>query len=158
VSSRVGSDPTAPLVTTGGPRHAHSEGFDLHANVAVRAGEDERLEKVCRYILRPPVAQDALEVTPDGRVLLRLRRPWRDGTRALCFEPAEFLEKLAAVIPRPRINLLIYHGVFAARGRCHRGPVVDAGGDRRVDDDRGVLVDCMGRSEFPESSQRATHR
>ncbi len=104
-----------PLVTTGGPRHAHIDGFDLHANVAVRAGENERLEHLCRYILRPPVAQDAMELTPDGKVLLRLRRPWRDGTRAICFEPSEFLEKLAAMIPRPRINLLIYHGLCSAQ-------------------------------------------
>jgi hypothetical protein len=68
---RLGSDPPAPLVTTGGPRHAHIAGFDLHANVAVRAGQTERLEHLCRYILRPPVAQDALELTPDGKVLLR---------------------------------------------------------------------------------------
>ena len=77
----------------------------------MRAGENERLEHLCRYILRPPVAQDAVELTPDGKVLLRLRRPWRDGTRALCFEPSEFLEKLAVMIPRPRINLLLYHGL-----------------------------------------------
>ena len=44
-------------------------------------------------------------------VLLRLRRPWSDGTRAIRFEPSEFLEKLAVIIPRPRINLLIYHGL-----------------------------------------------
>ena len=91
---------------------------------AVRAGETERLEHLCRYILRPPVAQDALELTADGKVLLRLRRPWRDGTRAICFEPSECLEKLAAMIPRPRIHLLLYHGAFAPRGRCHSGTVV----------------------------------
>ncbi len=110
--------------TPGGPRHAHIAGFDLHANVAVRAGENERLEHLCRYILRPPIAQDALELTPDGKVLLRLRRPWRDGTQVLCFEPSEFLETRAVMIPRPRINLLLSHGAFAPRGRCHSGPVV----------------------------------
>jgi hypothetical protein len=41
----------------------------------------------------------------DGKVVLRLRRPWRDGTRALCLEPSECLGKLAVIIPRPRINL-----------------------------------------------------
>ena len=41
---RLGSDPTAPVFTTGGPRHAHIEGFDLHANTAVHAGDNERLE------------------------------------------------------------------------------------------------------------------
>jgi len=59
-----------------------------------------------------------LNLTADGK-LLRLRRPWSDGTRAIRFEPSELLEKLAAMIPKPRINLLVYHGVFAphARGR-----------------------------------------
>jgi hypothetical protein len=99
------------------------EGFDLHANVAVRAGDRFRLERLCRYVLRPPVAQDALELTPEGKVLLRLRRPWRDGTRAIRFEPSELLEKLAAMIPRPRTNLLIYHGAFAPRGCCRESQV-----------------------------------
>lgn len=78
---------------------------------------------------------------PAGTVLLRLRRPWRDGARALYFEPSEFLEKLAAVIPRPRINLLIYHGLWTThffRGElaetlCHLDegePLYDAVADR----------------------------
>jgi len=35
---RLGADPTAPVVSTAGRRHADARGFDLHANVAVRAG------------------------------------------------------------------------------------------------------------------------
>ena len=106
------------MVSSGGPRHAHRQGFDLHANVAVPAGDRRRLEHLCRYVLRPPVAQDALALTPEGHVLLRLRRPWRDGTRAIRFAPNELLEKLAAMIPRPGATLLIYHGAFAPRGCC----------------------------------------
>jgi len=49
----------------------------------------------------------------DGRVLLTLKTAWADGTRHLMFEPLEFLEKLAAITPRPRINLVLYHGVLA---------------------------------------------
>ncbi|MFN8645017.1 MAG: transposase, partial [Candidatus Binatia bacterium] len=56
---------------------AHRDGFDLHADTAVRAGDRCRLERLCRYVLRPPVAQDALELTPEGRVLLRPRAPCR---------------------------------------------------------------------------------
>jgi hypothetical protein len=44
---RLGCDPTAPVLTTGGPRHAHFEGFDLHANVAVRAGDRTDVLSVC---------------------------------------------------------------------------------------------------------------
>jgi hypothetical protein len=34
-----------------------------------------------------------------------MRRAWHDGTRAILFEPLELIEKLAALVPKPRINL-----------------------------------------------------
>ncbi len=120
---RIGRDPAAPVVTADGPLQAHLDGFDLHAGVAVPAGQRARLERLCRYILRPPIAQERLSRTSDGKVLLRLRRAWRDGTRAIRFEPSEFLEKLASMVPRPRINLLIYHGVFGPHARCRKDAV-----------------------------------
>ena len=57
---------------------------------------------------------------PDGRIGLTLAHPWADGTRALVFGGVEFLEKLAVLIPKPRINLLIYHGILGARARRRR--------------------------------------
>jgi hypothetical protein len=84
----------------------------------VPAGDRARLEHLCRYVLRPPIAQAALEREPDGMLLLRLRRTWRDGTRAIRFSPLELLEKLAAIVPKPRINLLVYHGAFAPNARA----------------------------------------
>ena len=35
----------------------------------------------------------------------------------LLFTPLEFLEKLAALTPRPRINLILYHGMLAPHAR-----------------------------------------
>jgi Putative transposase len=93
--------------------HARWEGFDLYAGVAV-PGHRARLERVCRYVLRPPVTGDRLSVAADGRVVLRLRHPWADGTTHVAFEPMAFLERLAVLVPRPRINLLLYHGILAA--------------------------------------------
>ena len=52
---------------------------------------------------------------PDGTFALELRRRWSDGTTHLIFDPVELLERLAALVPRPRINLVPYHGVLAAR-------------------------------------------
>src|SRR5437762_2224096 len=72
---------------------------------------------LCRYVLRPPVAQERLALTPDGLVLVTLKSEWHDGTSHLLFTPVELLEKLAALTPRPRINLVLYHGILApARG------------------------------------------
>jgi Putative transposase len=63
--------------------------------------------------LRPAVAQDRLRPTEDGRVVLELKTAWADGTSHLVFEPLELLARLAALTPRPRINLVFYHGVLA---------------------------------------------
>ena len=60
---------------------------------------------------------DRLHLRPDGCVLVELKTVWRDGTSHFLFEPIEFLEKLAALIPRPAVNLLLYHGVLAPRAR-----------------------------------------
>lgn len=38
--------------------------------------------------------------------------------RTLClFEPLDFIAKLAALVPKPRVNLTRFHGVFAPRNK-----------------------------------------
>ncbi|OFV98265.1 MAG: hypothetical protein A3H28_08045 [Acidobacteria bacterium RIFCSPLOWO2_02_FULL_61_28] len=98
-----------------GPCHAGGNGFDLQAAVVVPPRDRARLERLCRYALRPPIAADRLHLTADGQVILELRHRWADGTTQLLFEPVELLERLAALTPRPRINLLLYYGVLGAR-------------------------------------------
>jgi hypothetical protein len=85
-----------------------------------------KLERLCRYLLRPPVAQDRLSLAPDGSVLVRLKTPWRDGTSHIALQPLELLEKLAALIPRPYVNLIVYHSVLAPNAKWRR-EVVDFG-------------------------------
>jgi hypothetical protein len=114
---RLSDGPVGPRRAARGPRQAHLEGFDLHANVWVGARDRARLEHLCRYLLRPPLAKDRLRLLADGRVRVELKRAWSDGTRHLLFEPLEFLEKLAALTPRPAINLVLYHGVLAPHAR-----------------------------------------
>jgi len=55
---------------------------------------------LCRYILRPPIAQEALELTPEGKILLRLRRPWSDGTRGIRLEPGQCVPGGGLGLPR----------------------------------------------------------
>ncbi len=56
-------------------------GFSLHAGVAVKANQRDKLERLCRYISRPPVAERRLSLTAQGKVRYRLKTPYRDGTR-----------------------------------------------------------------------------
>jgi hypothetical protein len=46
-------------------------------------------------------------------VVYRPRRHWKDGTRAVVFEPLDFIARLAALVPRPSSHPLTYHGVLA---------------------------------------------
>src|SRR5690606_24974241 len=77
----------------------------------------DRIEEIVRYCARPPLAHDRLEKRADGRYLLRLKTRFRDGTTHLLFEPVELMERLAAQIPKPRINLVLYSGVLAPNAK-----------------------------------------
>ena len=98
-------------------------GVSLHAEVCVPARNRLRLEQLCRYVARPPLAQERLSLLPDGRLLYRLKRRWRNGTTHVVFEPLEFIGKLAALVPPPRFNLVRYHGILAPAARW-RGQVL----------------------------------
>ena len=97
---QLGEARDTAAVPSRGPRQAHLEGFDLHANVRVPANDRAGVERLCRYVLRPPFAQERLRLRGDSRVALELKRAWHDGTRELVFEPLEFLERLAATARR----------------------------------------------------------
>ena len=92
------------------------------------AHDRKRLERLCRYILRPAVASERLREREDGRIEYELRRPWRDGTRAVVLEPLELIERLVALVPAPRGHLVRYHGVLAGRARWRRLVARDRGG------------------------------
>ncbi|MCP4140331.1 MAG: hypothetical protein GY755_08595, partial [Chloroflexi bacterium] len=108
---------------TTGPRCAATQGFSLHADIAIPARDRKRLERLCRYAARPPIATQRLSQLADGRIAYALRHPWRDGTTHFVFEPAELLEKLVALVPRPRAHLVRYHGVLAPGARLRPGIV-----------------------------------
>jgi hypothetical protein len=94
----------------------------------VPKGDRRRLEKLSRYIARPPVSTERLSKLPDGRLLYRLKRKWRDGTTHVVCERLELVEKLAALVPPPRIHTVRYHGVLAPRAGCRRKVVPAANG------------------------------
>jgi hypothetical protein len=56
-------------------------GFSLHAGVAVKACQRDKLERLCRYSCRPPVSEKRLFLTGGGDIGYTLKTPYRDGTR-----------------------------------------------------------------------------
>ena len=56
-----------------------------------------------------------------GRVVLKLKTPWRDGTTHLVMSPGEFMRRPVALVPRPRLHLIRFYGVLANVGRRRFG-------------------------------------
>ena len=100
------------------------------------------------------MAQERLRLTGDGRVRLTLKTPWADGTSHLVFEPLEFLEKLAALIPRSRVNLVLYHGVLAPHARWRSRIVASASSDRAAPDTLTPAASTSPDRSTPDAKPR----
>ena len=61
----------------------------------------------------------------NGHVRYELKTPYRNGTTHVTFEPLDFIAKLAALVPKPLVNLTRFHGVFAPSSK-HRVQVTPA--------------------------------
>jgi len=116
-------------------------GFSLHAGVAARADQRQKLERLCRYISRPAIADQRLSLTPNGNIHYQSKTPYRDGTTHVIFEPLDniawsdveppqagpkgggqdarstSLPYLAALVPTPQVNLTRFHGVSAPNSK-----------------------------------------
>ena len=106
-------------------RVAKANGFSLHAGVSCEGHQKDKRERLCRYIARPAVAVPRLSLSSTGKVVYTLKTPYRDGTTQVAFDPVDFMARLAALVPKPRVNLTRYHGVLAPNHRW-RGEVTPA--------------------------------
>src|SRR5690606_7177402 len=78
---------------------AETLGINVYAKQLVDGRDRKQLERLCRYVMRPPLSQERLEWRADGRLELTLKNVWKDGTRALVLEPFDLLVRLCSAIP-----------------------------------------------------------
>jgi len=118
---------------------AKEAGFSLHAGVAAQAWERDKLERLCRYISRPGVSEKRLSLTSAGNIRYQLKTPYSNGTTHVIFDPLDFIAKLASLVPKPKVNLTRFHGVFAPNSK-HRILVTPArrgkGGRKAIGQDK----------------------
>ncbi len=106
--------------------------------------ERQRLEQLCRYITRPALANERVQCNAAGQVVLKLKTPWRDGTTHIVMSPLEFMQRLAALVPR--LHLIRFHGVLAPNAKL-RAQVVPAGPQQEA-----------GASELGAAEPTSPHR
>lgn len=135
-------------------RHAE---LSLHAAVAVPARDRHRLERLCRYVGRPPLGRDRLESRTDGRLALRLKTRWRDGTSHILMERRDLLDRLVPLIPPPRAHQVRYHGILAPAASL-RERVVPAHQEAADTPDSTSPSDASARNETPVSPDATNRR
>jgi hypothetical protein len=73
---------------------AEAHGFSLHAAVRCGAHQRKELERLCRTVTRPALANERFKQDGAGDVVLQLKSAWRDGTTHLKMSPLEFMQRL----------------------------------------------------------------
>ncbi|MFC2173218.1 transposase [Acidobacteriota bacterium] len=91
----------------------HHGGFSLDASVRVEQWDRMALERLARYCARPPFAEGRLFLPEPDTVVYTLTKPDPQGRSALYLTPLQLLERLAALIPPPRVHRHRYAGVLA---------------------------------------------
>ena len=95
------------------PFLAQFSGFSLHAGISSPAHDRKKRKRLCRYISRPSLSEQRLFVNVQGQVVYKLKTAYQNGTTHIVLSPPPFLSRLASLIPRPRVHLIRFHGVFA---------------------------------------------
>jgi hypothetical protein len=103
---------------------ANAHGLSLHAAVRSGAHQRQELERLCRHITRPAIANERLKRNGAGQVVLQLKSAYRDGTTHVVMSLLEFMQRLAALVPRPRLHLIRFHGVLAPNAKLRAAIVL----------------------------------
>ena len=123
-----------PYPALTGARCASVHGFSLHANTQVPVHRRDQLERLLRYTARGAVALERLEEDTNGNLVYTFTKPWSDGTTGITLSPLELLEKLAAVVPLPRVHLVRYAGCLAPHSKL-REAIIPTPRQQGVDGD-----------------------
>ena len=98
-----------------------SQGKNSRTNENEKSGRGERIRTSGLYV--PNVALYQAKLHPDDPAAAASTMPqapstpWRDGTTHVVMSPLVFLQRLAALVPRPRLHLIRFHGVAAPNAR-----------------------------------------
>jgi len=101
-------------------------GFSVHNRVRVEPEDGEAVERLARYIMRPPISLERMRWDGVGEV--RYRRKGGHGDTVLnrdpveTFDPVDFLARVIMHVPEPRRHLVRYYGWYSnvSRGKRKR--------------------------------------
>ena len=83
--AKCSKDPSKKLIGRG-------QSFNLDAGRVVQANDRAGLERLARYILRPPISSSRLRERADLQIEVKLKSPWGDGTTHIVLSPMDFIK------------------------------------------------------------------
>lgn len=107
------------------PTTANNSGYSLNARVWIAYNKRKKLEQAIRYMARGPIAQERMTETYNNLILYQLKTPWKNGITHFSYSELDFIARLVALIPPPKMNMIRYHGVFSPNFK-HRNKIVPA--------------------------------
>ena len=96
---------------------ASVHGFSVHAGLHIPADDRERIERLCRYVARPPFANDQLSVCENKQIAFKLSKPRRNGASHAFMTPQKFMRRICSLIAPAKQNLVRYFGVLGAAAK-----------------------------------------
>ena len=85
-------------------------GFSVHNRVTVEPEDQPAVERLARYIMRPPISLERMSWDGVGEVRYRRKRGYEssgsEGREVETFDPLEFLARVIMHIPEPRRHLV----------------------------------------------------
>jgi hypothetical protein len=132
IGAGFGHEGEAPTLT--GTCCANVHGFSLHANTQVPAHRGDQLEPLIRYTTRGAVSLKHLTQDANGDLIYTFTHPWSDGTTGIRLSPVELVEKLAALVPLPRLHLMRYGGCLASHSHL-RDAIIPTPRQQGVEDE-----------------------
>jgi hypothetical protein len=95
--------------------------FSLDGGTTVEAHDRAGLERLLLYVLRPALSTKHLTYKPEAdRVFYRPSKGRRDSPRVLEWTGAQFVGRMAALIPPARKHLVRYYGALGPRSPLRR--------------------------------------
>ena len=141
IGSGFGVEGESPTLT--GTRCASVNGFSLHANTHIPAHRRDQLERLIRYTARGAVSLERLEEDVNGDLTYTFTWAWSDGTRGIKLSPLELLEKLAALVPPPRVHQVRYGGCLAAHSQL-RGAITPTPRQQGIEEEASPVSSRWG--------------
>jgi len=136
-------------------------GFSVHNRVRVDQGDTTALERLARYVPRPPISLERMSWDDAGDVRYR-RKPGHDRSAhfrrdpAETFDPADFLARVIMHIPDPRRHLVRYYGWYSNASRGKRRRALEGQSSENGDPSPSLLLEeAQARSPDAQTLRRS---